>query len=262
MKISVIIPSYKPGSYLFDCLESVMNQTLDKALYEVIVVLNGPRHPYWERLQDYAQEYSCMRLHYENCLGVSNARNHGLKMASGDYVCFIDDDDIISRNYLNGLLEKANAETIAVSDVRVFIDDINNVSSDYISKAYSKISHTGNTHIFFKRKFLSSACCKIIPKAIIGDSCFNASFKVGEDALFMFSISKGIKRIELADDAVYYRRYRAGSASRTKKTILFKLKNCLMQVGEYCRIYFKNPFQYNFLLFLSRLVASTIHVVR
>ena len=41
MKVSVIIPSYRPGNYVYECLDSLMNQSLDALRFEVIVVLNG-----------------------------------------------------------------------------------------------------------------------------------------------------------------------------------------------------------------------------
>ena len=48
MKISIIIPTYKPGPYLKDCLESINNQTMNKKCFEVIIVLNGVIKPYIE----------------------------------------------------------------------------------------------------------------------------------------------------------------------------------------------------------------------
>lgn len=264
MKISVIIPTYKPQSYLWECLNSLRNQTLLSDNIEVLLVLNGCCEPYQSQIKDYFLRYDMgnVRFFQTDELGVSNARNMALDNAKGKYITFIDDDDIMSNNYLLSLLEKADEEVLVVSDEKVFVDNISQCSNGYISKAFQRFKSRDSRSIFQKRSFLSSSCCKIIPKASIGNFRFNPHFKIGEDSLFMFSISKNIKEIRLADDAIYYRRCRPGSASRAKKTILFKLKTCLMQVREYCRIYFKSPFQYNFFLFLSRLAASAIHMVK
>ena len=53
MKISVIIPSYSPEEYLFDCLEAIRNQTLNQNEFETLVVLNGCKEPYFEQIQKY-----------------------------------------------------------------------------------------------------------------------------------------------------------------------------------------------------------------
>lgn len=264
MEISVIIPTYKPKSYLWECLDFLRNQTLSTDSFEVLIVLNGCCEPYQSQIKEYLSEYkmSNVRFFQTNVPGVSNARNWALDNAKGDFITFIDDDDIISANYLLSLLEKSSDKALVVSDERVFVDSISQCSKGYISKAYQKFKTNDANSIFLKRSFLSSSCCKLIPKNIISDFRFNTSFRIGEDSLFMFSISKDIKEIRLADDAIYYRRCRSGSASRSEKTISYKMKICFTQIIEYIRLYLRFPFQYNFFLFLSRLAASALHIIK
>ena len=261
-KISVIIPTYKPGVYIYECIDSLLNQTLDKELYEIILVLNGPREPYLSDLSNYVQKQANVVLLYEESAGVSYARNRGLDNAKGEYICFIDDDDIVSNNYLTSLFNKSNKETLVASDVKNFTLNISQSFNDYIYRAFLKFKSKDKDSIFLKRSFLSTAWCKIIPKNLIGEKRFDVRFKIGEDALFMFSISKGVKKIVLSDNAIYYRRCRKGSASRVKQPIKFRLNNSVMQILEYIRIYVHSPFEYNFFLFLSRIVASVTHIVK
>lgn len=265
MLISVIIPTYKPGNYIIECLKSLANQTLSPNCFEIIIVLNGCREPYEEfvkkNILNILQGINVTLLQIDEA-GVSNARNKGLDKAEGEYICFIDDDDIVSSNYLAALLSKSDKGTLVVSDVKTFISDISQSSDDYISNVFMKFKSKDKNSIFLKRSFLSTVWCKIIPKNLIGNFRFNVRFKIGEDALFMFSISKGVKKIVLSDEAIYYRRCRIGSASRVKQSIIFKLRNSLMQISQYTQIYFRNPFEYNFFLFFSRIVASVIHIVK
>ena len=242
-KISVIIPTYKPDSYLYECLNSVVNQTLDKELYEVILVLNGPQEPYWNALYEYAVQYNNVNLLYEKNAGVSFARNRGLDEAQGEYICFIDDDDIVSRNYLSNLLEKSNKHTLVVSDVKNFTDSISQYSDDYISKTYRKFKYHSDGSVFALRSFLSVVWCKMIPNESIENYRFNPKIEIGEDTLFMFAISRRIRKIELADDVIYYRRCRPESASRKKRTIAFTIKNSLIQLCAYLCIYIHHPLQ-------------------
>ena len=57
MKISVIVPTYKPQDYLWECLNSLMNQTLSKQEYEVVLVLNGCTEPWKSQIAEYIKEH-------------------------------------------------------------------------------------------------------------------------------------------------------------------------------------------------------------
>ena len=81
MEISVIIPTFRPQEYLWECLDSLKAQTLSSDLYEIIIVLNGEKHPYWQQIEEYISDMSGFRLIYSQERGVSNARNTGLDKA-------------------------------------------------------------------------------------------------------------------------------------------------------------------------------------
>lgn len=104
-KISVIIPTYKPKEYLWDCLESLERQTLPPNEFEIIIVLNGCNEPYYSQIKKHIESTS-LNINFIHTLlgGVSNARNLGLDAANGDYISFIDDDDYVSESFLEYLL--------------------------------------------------------------------------------------------------------------------------------------------------------------
>lgn len=260
MKISVIIPTYKPQSYLDECLESLEGQTFDKGDYEVLVILNGEKDPYATDIQGKLRGYSfCSRFFYASDAGVSNARNIGLGNARGEYICFIDDDDFVSPAYLEGLYRTAAGHpgAIAVSNVATFVHrNDKKLGKDYISLAFDRFSNNPTNSLFKKRKFLSSSWCKLIPTGMIRERRFDAAFRVGEDALFMFEISDKIQDIALSqEDVLYYRRLRSGSASRKTYSVLSKAENRIRLVGAYISLYVKGITRYNVLFFLSRIVA-------
>lgn len=223
MDISIIIPTYKPGTYLKDCLDSINAQTINKKHFEVIIVLNGLIEPYFEYINELTKTYDFhAAVIATEISGVSNARNLGLSRAQGKYVCFIDDDDKISPTYLEDLYSKASTNNIVASNVKAFYDNSDKLENDYISVAYEKhFQKKAPLSVLEGRKFMSSSCCKIISKEIIKDIRFDTNLKIGEDSVFMAKISKNVKSIVLSDSsAIYYRRLRAGSASRVKQPIL------------------------------------------
>ncbi|MBS9768163.1 MAG: glycosyltransferase family 2 protein, partial [Flavobacteriaceae bacterium] len=101
-KISVIIPTYQPKEYIFDCLESVVENGLEQI--EVLVIYNGVKNDLFTKITDFCNENNHFRLIYTEKSGVSNARNIGISQSKGEYIAFIDDDDWVSDNYFNGLL--------------------------------------------------------------------------------------------------------------------------------------------------------------
>lgn len=254
--ISVIIPTYLPQRYIEECLSSIEHQTIDHNLYEVIVILNGPRMPY-KYLQNLLYTYSFKyKLLYTEISGVSNARNIGLDNASGEYVCFIDDDDMISNNYLKELYAIAAVDSLVVTNVLTFDRTIEYLGKDYLSHAFEKNKRFESMSFWKKRSFFSSSCCKPIPMAIIKDRRFNRNFSLGEDALFMASISDSVENIILSpQNVIYYRRIRQGSASRRKHSFYESIVNRLRLIGEYVKLYFIVFPHANFFFFLSRVVA-------
>ena len=56
MKISVIMPTYKPDYYIWECLESLKKQNIDKKLFEVLIILNGEKEPFYTSVFKYINE--------------------------------------------------------------------------------------------------------------------------------------------------------------------------------------------------------------
>lgn len=260
MKISIIIPTYKPGTYLKDCLDSINAQTISKKHFEVIIVLNGLIEPYFEYINELTKVYEFhAAVIATEISGVSNARNLGLSRAQGKYVCFIDDDDKISPTYLEDLYSKASPNSIVASNVKAFYD--NSDKNDYISTAYEKHIHkNAPLSVLQGRKFMSSSCCKIISREIIQDSRFDTNLKIGEDSVFMAEISKKVKSIVLSDSsAIYYRRLRAGSASRVKQPILKKCNIVCKLLKKYTKMLTPS---YNIPFIATRIVAALLKLAR
>ena len=250
--ISIIIPTYNPNYYLLDCINSLYNQTLDRSKHETIIILNGEIEPYRVFLNNIYQtkpDGFSMKILETVMPGVSNARNIGIDNSSGKYVMFLDDDDVLSPNYLESMFAKITPNSIVASNVFSFYNELNEKITDYLT--YKEVGES----IIRRRKYLSNACCKLIPKDIISSNRFNVNFRNGEDALFMFSISNRISQIIIDKDSIYYRRLRPNSASRKKISLLERIKRILKQQVEYTKIYFTNPCGYNFFLYLSRLLA-------
>ena len=260
MKISVIIPSYQPGEYLYECLDSLRNQTLMREDFEVILVLNGPNDPYEIEIQEYItkhKDFNNLKLVYTSQAGVSNARNMALDMAKGDYIAFVDDDDYVSETYLKDMLAIADKSTVVLSNTSAFNDGAPETMIPYhVAEVYAEMHDNLNIPIYSRvRTYFSGPCMKLIPMSIIGDRRFDVRFKNGEDSLFMFLISDRIKNIRFtSSSAIYYRRFRHNSALMKKRTAKERILNVFKSLKEYVSIY--KARRYNFLFFISRILAE------
>lgn len=100
-KISVIVPIYNQEKYLKECIDSILNQ--DYGDFEVLLVNDGSTDNSLNICYEYSKNNDNIKVLNLEHGGVSNARNKGIKSASGKYVCFIDSDDIINKKFLSTL---------------------------------------------------------------------------------------------------------------------------------------------------------------
>lgn len=116
MDISVTIPVYNVEKYLSRCLDSVLNQTFDGE-YEIICVDDGSTDNSGKILGEYAKKYPKIKVIRQENKGLSAARNAALDCVTGRYTMFVDSDDFIAQNTLEGLYKVAQERD---ADIVVF----------------------------------------------------------------------------------------------------------------------------------------------
>lgn len=260
MIISIIIPSYKPKDYIWDCLDSIKKQTFPKEEFEIILVLNGCKEPYYSQIKEYINHnfvgYNVNFIQTDTG-GVSNARNMALDVAKGEFITFIDDDDYISPKYLEELYKSASPDTISLCYAYAFNDGHPEIQLPFsLTKVYDEYNSKPRYKLYSKvRKYFSGPCMKLIPMSIIQGRRFDSRFENGEDSIFMFLISDKIDRLSFAsNDATYYRRYRDGSAVMRIRSTKDRINNNIRCIKVYTKIFFSG--KYDFLFYMSRIMAE------
>jgi len=125
LKLSIIVPVYNVESYIRSCVESLFMQGLDDQEFEVILVNDGTQDNSFDKIKDFIQDHrNVVRIDQEN-QGLSGARNTGMKYATGQYVLFVDSDDLIVEGCLSKLLPIAieTSADLVVSDFLKLSDD-------------------------------------------------------------------------------------------------------------------------------------------
>lgn len=125
-EISVIVPIYNAKAYLPACMSGMRRQQYTK--YELLLVDDGSTDGSGAVCDGYAEQDTRIRVIHQSNGGVSSARNRGLKEARGDYIVFVDADDLVRPQYLFDLiqaqksLENKDSKTLIVSDYQPFTD--------------------------------------------------------------------------------------------------------------------------------------------
>ncbi|MFR2776322.1 MAG: CDP-glycerol glycerophosphotransferase family protein [Anaerostipes sp.] len=103
--ISVIIPIYNVEEFLEECLDSVLNQT--KKNLEVLMVDDGSKDHSGDIAKRYSEKYENFKYLYKENGGLGNARNYAVPFATGDYIIFLDSDDIVPEDAYQKMYDKA-----------------------------------------------------------------------------------------------------------------------------------------------------------
>lgn len=114
MILSIVVPVYNVEDYLSKCLDSILNQDIDKDDYEIIVVNDGSTDGSGGIAKEYAERYSNITLINQENQGLSGARNSGIKVARGKYIQFVDSDDYLEPDVEKSLVEKMKSENLDI----------------------------------------------------------------------------------------------------------------------------------------------------
>lgn len=181
--VSIIVPVYNTGKYLTDCLESIADQTYHN--FEAIVVDDGSTDNSAAICDKFSQwDQRFVVIHQQNG-GISNARNKGLSCAHGEYILFVDSDDVIKNDYLEMLLT-------GIGDFDLIICgsyDINENGSVSGEKVGSDFEYFGNKTIkqaYIDRKIgnVYGPIGKLYHIPNKDGLCFDERLKVAEDIVF------------------------------------------------------------------------------
>ena len=108
ISVSVIVPIYNVELFLADCLDSIVNQTLQNI--EIIAINDGSTDRSAEILEQYAQKDKRIKVITQENKGLSAARNVGINEAQGEFISFVDSDDWIDPAFLEKLYQAATAQ--------------------------------------------------------------------------------------------------------------------------------------------------------
>jgi glycosyltransferase involved in cell wall biosynthesis len=218
-KISVIIPVYNTEKYLSQCLDSVLAQTFDD--FEVICVNDGSPDRCGEILADYAGKDKRIKVITQENQGVSAARNHALKNASGEYIVFLDADDLLAPCFLRKMAtvleQNPEAQMVWCNSVESEeIPSFNNCNKPCKAEVYE----SPFAHYFLRHKpcIVSSVWAKIFKKEVLDGLEFPEDQTCGEDLVVLYQALYRMHQAAFIAEDLFFYRIRPGSAMHTELT--------------------------------------------
>jgi len=216
MKISVIVPVYNSEKYLSDCIESIVTQTYSNL--EIILIDDGSTDSSPYICDEFAKRDDRIVVIHQQNAGVSNARNKGLDIATGEIVTFVDSDDTIDSDmydFLLNLMIENDADITHCGYKHIYADSIKLVNDT--KKIYKHNSIEALRCLIGGFLFGGSLCNKLIKKDVVGQVRLANDVKINEDVLFCFEVFMNSNVIVFADYPKYNYLSNESSTTEIKK---------------------------------------------
>lgn len=229
MKLSVIIPVYNVEKYIKECLNSIINQDVKDV--EVICVNDGSTDGSLKIIKQYEQEYEYIHVYSKQNGGLSSARNFGIEKAKGEYLFFLDSDDMLADEecllFMKEIIEKQDIDILYFDGCSFFEDGLinRNNNNERYANAYQRKKSYG---LYQYGKFLfadlvqeNDYYCQVslqcVKKAFLDK--YKLFFPIGmlyEDNLFTFKGMLLAGKVRHQKKTVLLRRIRDGSIMQSK----------------------------------------------
>lgn len=187
-RLSIVVPIFNKEQYLDKCIASLVNQTYKDI--EIILVDDGSKDRTKDICLKWVNIYESVAYYYQTNRGVSSARNYGISVANGKYICFVDADDYVECNFAEELI-KHMSETVKMCYLGQYVcfnkerefPSIRIEDGEYkYDDLCKKICDDGTVHGFLLE---SSCCCCYELEIIQKDNIrFNERVRYHEDGLF------------------------------------------------------------------------------
>ena len=199
MLLSIIIPAYNAEPYIFELLEVLEKQIHKHLDVEVLVIDDGSKKPLV-----LPSEYTWCRLFHQKNQGASAARNEGIENSTGEYIAFIDADDLVSGDYLNKILNKIKQEApdYIYLSWKSFGGWIQDVKLESIEDQFPE--------------FNLCVWNRVYRRSMIGKVRFNTKKAVAEDAQFIREVREEGRKKAFISDYMYFYRSNAADSLTTR----------------------------------------------
>lgn len=237
--ISIIVPVYQVKDYISECVESLLAQTYTNL--EILLVDDGSTDGSGEICDRYAERDSRVRVVHQEKQGPSVARNVGLDSAKGEYVAFVDSDDVVLPDFIEvlyRLVKEYQADIAACNYVRCHTDELERLRNAAEKGENPQVICMSSEQMLRQwhgkyKKWETVAWNKLYRKNIFGgEQAETIRFPIGrklEDVLASHLIVANAERVALTMRGLYLYRIRPGSRAGQSRTVELMNENLRAQ---------------------------------
>ena len=230
-KISVILPVYNAERYLRNTLDSVLGGSFSD--FEIVAVNDGSRDSSLAILESYRERDGRVKVIDKQNTGVSDTRNVAIAAAEGDYLAFLDADDVYSPEYLERMYSAAEAcgADVTVCSYVTFRGD-----APIFPTNESREAHPTTIRELLDTGLMTSMCVKLVKKSIVLDNgiVFDKDLAFGEDLFFSWRACISSENTVMLDDKLYgYRMSAEGATAAYHDRLYHKYKAAFEGLKEY-----------------------------
>lgn len=241
--ISIIVPIYNVEEYLPSCLDSILGQSYHDL--DILLIDDGSTDESGKICDQYAIADSRVRVFHVLNGGVSAARNLGMCHAKGEWITFVDADDLIPEDTFAKYVHTAESENVDVVMAHMRFD-LNTAGTNYLIPAVPSSVCQGKENEAYIRKaildFKLSSLGKLYRRSVLKNIRFPEGIPNYEDFVVLWQVALRCPSYSLIDHVGYIARYRPGSASRARQGLetYQKRVKSLMYVCEKMISFFGN----------------------
>lgn len=215
MKLSLVLPIYNVEKYISKCLDSIYSQSLNEKDFEVIAIIDGSPDNSIDIVNEHSKLHSNLVVIDKENGGVSSARNRGIEVAKGDYIMFIDPDDILIQGSLKSVCTSIEEKCIDIAVLRSYSNNKDKEEFAWKHKIETKIISSG-IEIYEKGYTRGGVWGVVYNRTFIIDNQleFPLNIKNSEDAFFFMQCQIKAKRMTFLDIDTYLVITRQDSASQ------------------------------------------------
>ncbi len=227
--ISVIVPIYNVEKYLEKCITTIVNQTYKET--EIILVDDGSTDSCPKICDNWLKKDERIKVIHKKNGGLSDARNAGIDIAKGKYICFVDSDDYLEKNYIEKLYFSLKENNTNISQCGIKYVDENN-------RTLKTIGYSSNCLISGRQAIIESLNEHFVENEVVWNRLYKKNifdiiqFPVGrihEDEYVIYKILYNEEKISIISDALY--------CYRQSNTSIMRSNYNLKKFKDFCDAY-------------------------
>lgn len=237
-KLSIIVPVFNTEKYLTECIDSILNQSFRE--YELILVNDGSTDNSLQICREYMMKDSRIHVIDKTNGGLSSARNSGLNFSTGNFIGFVDSDDVIQYDMFETLYNDAIRTDSEISSCKLLVLGEGSAGFQYHPKQIEMKFNKQDAmrELVTNRVLTFSSCNKIYEKHLFYELRYNENI-IFEDMDISYKLIDKCHSISYTEKTCYFYRFNPTSILRSEfslnRLVEYQIRN---EIFDFCRKYY------------------------